>query len=92
METSPGLNSEAKLTLGAGASALLAFLIEALQDPTRKGMSENLVMVLMGCVTLVVISYNISRGLAKYEYRGIPPINAPSSTTNVVVPQIPPKS
>lgn len=69
--TDKPLSSEAKLTIGASGVGLLTMLMDFLKDGNNK-LSDPVLIALLCCITAVVISYNISRGLAKYEYRGLP--------------------
>lgn len=59
--------------MGAGAAGALGVLVSLVQDPAHRGLSEPLMITLLVCITAILISYNVSRGMAKYEYRGVPP-------------------
>lgn len=66
------LTSEAKLTIGASGVGLLTMLFDLVKDSPNSKLSDAVLIALICCVTAVIISYNLSRGLAKYEYRGLP--------------------
>lgn len=65
-----GLSSELKLTIaGAGAGAL-PMLLELMQG--RETVTDKVSVTLIGCVTALIVSYNVAQGMAKYERRGEP--------------------
>ena len=66
-----GQKSELKLSTVAGGGAALPLLLDLLKDG-GKGMSEEMKIALIAAVTLIVVTYNISRGMAKTEVRGEP--------------------
>jgi len=61
------MKSELKITGAAGVLGALPVLLEMLQGDGS--MSENMMMALIACVTLMVVGYNIARGMAKKETR-----------------------
>ena len=61
------MKSELKITGAAGVLGALPVLLEMLQG--GEGMSEKMMMALIACVTLMVVGYNVSRGMAKKETR-----------------------
>ena len=68
----PGLkSSEMKVTTVAGGAALVPLLMDYLKD--GQGMSDMMKIALLAAVTIVVVSYNLGRGLAKTETRQAPP-------------------
>jgi hypothetical protein len=71
------MTSEAKLTLGASGAGLLTLLLDLVKDSPTSKISDPVMIALLCCVTAIIISYNISRGMAKYEYRGLPPGTLP---------------
>lgn len=75
MSASTGLkSSEMKLSAVVGGGAAVPLILDFL-NKGGDGMSETMKMVLIGAATLIVISFNISRGMAKTEVRNgpIPP-------------------
>lgn len=73
------MSSEQKLTIGAGGVGLLTMLLDFVKDSPNSKLSDPVLITLICCMTAVVISYNVSRGLAKYEYRGLPAGTSPPS-------------
>jgi hypothetical protein len=61
------MKSELKITSAAGVLGALPVLLEMLQGDGS--MSDNMMMALIGCVTAMVVGYNIARGIAKVEVR-----------------------
>jgi len=61
------MKSELKITGAAGVLGALPVMMEMLKG--GDGMSEKMVMTLIACVTLMVVGYNVSRGMAKTETR-----------------------
>lgn len=76
------MTSEAKFTLGAGGLGIASVLVDMLRSTGADGksmLSEPVLIAIIVCVTALGISYNISRGLAKYEYPGqTPPSDVPT--------------
>lgn len=71
------LSSEAKVTIGAGGAGLFALLFDVIRESKESQISDPVVIAIICCVTAIVVSYNVSRGLAKYEYRDLPPEATP---------------
>lgn len=69
--------TEAKLTLGAGGLGVVTLLID-LVDQSEGKLSDPVLITILCCMTAIVVSYNISRGLAKYEHVAVIP--QPSQT------------
>lgn len=59
------MKSELKMTGAVGVLGALPVLLEMLQGDG--GISEKMTLALIACVTLLVVSYNVSRGMAKTE-------------------------
>lgn len=77
-----GASSEFKLTMaGAGAGAL-PLLMEMIQG--RESVGDRVSVTLLGCVTALIVSYNIGQGLSKYEHRG------DASSASAGAPGVPP--
>lgn len=68
---STGTSSEFKLTGALTGAGILPLLMEQIRG--QETLSDRLTITLIGCITLTLIGYNLSRGLAKYEQRGQPP-------------------
>lgn len=68
-------SSEFKLTAAMTGAGVLPLLLELLQG--QETVSDKLTIVLIGCITATIISFNVSRGLARYEHRGEPPSSVP---------------
>jgi hypothetical protein len=62
------MKSELKMTGAAGVLGALPVLLEMLQGDG--GMSEKMMLAMIACVTLMVVAYNVSRGMAKTEAAG----------------------
>lgn len=66
------LSSEGRITVGAaglGSATLFVDLIRGQSD-----LPVAIQITMMCCVTVIIVGYQISRGLAKYEVRGtLPP-------------------
>lgn len=61
------MKSELKITGAAGVLGALPVLLEMIQGDG--GLSERMMMSLIGCITLMVVGYNLARGMAKTEVR-----------------------
>lgn len=73
-----GVSSELKLTIaGAGAGAL-PMLLELMQG--RETVTDKVSITLIGCVTALIVSYNVAQGMAKYEHRGGTPTVPPGAS------------
>lgn len=70
------MSREAKVTIGAGSVAAITVLLDVLKDSQSK-FSEAFLIQMMWCVTVIIVGFQLSRGLAKYEYRGLPPGQMP---------------
>lgn len=68
----PKTNSEFKVTAGVSGGAILPLLADMLK-PDGVHMSDKITITIVSCIAAMVIAYNFSRGLAKYENRGTPP-------------------
>ena len=64
------MKSEMKLTGTAGIMALMPIFMDMMKGGAGGGMSEKMMLVLLGCVTVMVCGYNLSRGWAKQEEGG----------------------
>lgn len=62
------MKSELKMTGAVGVLGALPVLLELLQGDG--GISEKMMLTLIACVTLLVVTYNVSRGMAKTEPAG----------------------
>ena len=88
--------SELKLSTVAGGGAAVPLLLDLLKE--GQGMGESMKIALIAAVTLIVISYNFSRGLSKKEVRGdstlppSPPTHPVSASAPVLHPHSPPPS
>lgn len=72
-----GLTSEGKVTIGSAGVGFIAILLQLVKDQKTNGYSDAILITMMCCVTAIVMSFVISRGMAKYEYRGLPPNTMP---------------
>jgi hypothetical protein len=68
----PATNSEFKITAGLSGAGVLPLLLDMLK-PGEHSISDKLTITIVACIAALVVSYNISRGLALYEQRGTPP-------------------
>lgn len=60
------MKSELKVTGAAGIVGGLPILLELLQGGSGT-LTENMMLALLACVTVMVMAYNVSRGMAKTE-------------------------
>lgn len=70
-DTKP-VNSEFKITAGLSGAGVLPLLLDLLK-PGENTVSDKLTITIVCCIAALVVTYNISRGLALYEQRGTPP-------------------
>jgi hypothetical protein len=61
------MKSELKITGAAGVLGALPVFLEMIQGDG--GLSEKMMLALVGCITVMVVGYNIARGMAKTEVR-----------------------
>lgn len=59
------MKSELKVTGAAGILGAMPVFLEMIQGDGS--LSENMMLALIGCITLMVVGYNIARGMAKTE-------------------------
>ena len=62
------MKSELKMTGAVGVLGAAPVLLQMLQG--GDGLSPNMMLALIACITLMVVGYNISRGMAKTESGG----------------------
>lgn len=66
MPTPGTQTTEFKVTAGTAGIGALGVLVEMVRG--GNALSENVMMALLICVTLIGVSYVTARGMAKYEY------------------------
>lgn len=82
------LTTEAKLTLSAGGLGVVTVLLDFI-DQSEGKLPDSVLITILCCITAIIVSYNISRGMAKYEHYSVVPQPPQSASPSASAPKFP---